>query len=158
MTDVSAHSGLDLLRMMLAGKFGMPSMAKTLNFTLVEANHGEAVFRGTPTRDHMNPMGQVHGGWPGTILDSAMGCAVHSVLKPGQIYSTLEFKVNITRSIPPGTEVETRGHVQHSGRSTAVASGEIRGVEDGRLYGTGSTTCIIMDMPKDLTAAAVSTG
>ena len=131
-------------------------MAIALNFRLIEAERGEAVFRGAPTRDHMNPMGQVHGGWTGAILDSAMGCAVQTVLEPGQLYTTLEYKVNITRSIPPGTEVEARARVQHSGRRTAVAAGEITGVEDGKTYGTGSTTCLIMAMPKDFTSDVVS--
>ena len=86
----------------------------------------------------------VHGGWYGTILDSALGCAVATTLEPGAGYTTLEYKVNLTRGLKPGTLVECRARVQHAGRSTAVAEGTIIGVEDGKLYATGSTTCIIL--------------
>ena len=73
-----------------------------------------------------------------------MACAVMTKVPRGSIYTTLEYKVNITRSIPIGLQVAARGWVQHVGLSTGVAAGEIRGVEDGKVYATGSTTCIIM--------------
>ena len=73
-----------------------------------------------------------------------MACAVMTKVPKGSVYTTLEYKVNITRPIPLGTGIEALGRVQHAGRSTGVAMGEIRGVADGRLYATGSTTCIIM--------------
>jgi uncharacterized protein (TIGR00369 family) len=142
--DHATRSGLDLLLDMLAGKAPPPSMAGTMNIRLTGAEHGAVTFRGTPGAHVLNPRGAVHGGWYGALLDSALGCAVQSVLDPGQVYSTLEYKVNLTRALPPGTEVEARAQVLHAGRSTAVASGEVRGVADGKLYATGSTTCIIM--------------
>ncbi len=138
------RSGLDLLLAMKAGDLPGPTMAYTANIRLTEAVRGAVVFQGTPGDNVLNPRGAVHGGWYGTLLDSAMGCAVQSVLEAGQVYTTLEYKINLTRAIPLGTEVEARAQVQHGGRSTAVAIGEIRGVEDGRLYATGSTTCIVM--------------
>jgi uncharacterized protein (TIGR00369 family) len=75
-----------------------------------------------------------------------MACAVMTKVPKGSIYTTLEYKINITRSIPIGQPVIARGWVQHAGRSTGVAAGEIRGAEDGTLYATGSTTCIIMQV------------
>lgn len=148
MMDISAHSGIDLLRAMLNGNLPRPAMAATMDFTLTEVSDGEAVFRGVPGPAHLNPMQAVHGGWYGTLLDSAMGCAVQTKLAPGQTYTTLEYKVNVTRAIPPGTEVVCKGHVQHAGRTTAVARAEIVGADDGRTYGTGSTTCLIMGMAR----------
>lgn len=130
---------------MIAGELTPPPIALTLNFAMISADEGRVIFRGTPTENALNPMRSVHGGWYGAILDSALGCAVHSTLAPGEAYTTLEYKVNIARAIRPGTEVEAIGTVQHRGRKTGVASAELRGVEDGKLYATGSTTCIILD-------------
>ena len=146
MTDPRSLSGLDQLRTMMAGKAPPPPMAATMAFVLSDAAEGMALFTGSPGKAHLNPMGAVHGGWYGAILDSAMGCAVHSTLAPGAAYTTLEYKINITRAIPPGTQVTCRGEVQHRGRSTAVARAEITGA-DGRVYGTGSTTCMILAAP-----------
>ena len=112
----------------------------------VEDQRGTVTFRGTPEFKVCNPMGTVHGGWYGTLLDSAMACAVMTKVPRGSVYTTLEYKINITRAIPPGMLIECVGTVEHSGRSTGVANGTLRGVEDGKLYATGSTTCIIMKM------------
>jgi uncharacterized protein (TIGR00369 family) len=141
-------SGLVLMQEMLDGHLPAPPISRTLGYHLHAVEDGRAVFRGTPTFDATNPMGTVHGGWYGTLLDSAMACAVMTKVPRGSLYTTLEYKINIIRSIPLDTEVECVGLIDHAGRSTAVASGEIRGCEDGRLYATGSTTCIIMDMSK----------
>lgn len=137
-------SGLDFMRAMLAGRLPQPPIAAVLGYRLHHVEEGRVTFRGTPGLPHTNPMGTVHGGWYGTLLDSAMGCAVMTAVPKGSVYTTLEYKVNITRAIPPGTEIEAEGVLQHAGRSTGIASGTIRGLADGRLYGTGSTTCLIM--------------
>jgi uncharacterized protein (TIGR00369 family) len=89
-------------------------------------------------------MGTLHGGWYGTILDSAMACAVMTTLPAGKIQTTLEFKVNIIRSIPIGVAVDAVGTVEHSGKSTGVAVGSLVDVKTGKLYASSSTTCIIM--------------
>ena len=137
-------SGLDFMRAILEGRLPGPRIAARLNYRLHRVEEGEVAFRGTPEFDHTNPMGTVHGGWYGTLLDSCMACAVMTKVPKGSVYTTLEYKVNITRPIPLGTEIEALGRLQHGGRSTGVAMGEIRGVADGKLYATGSTTCIIM--------------
>jgi uncharacterized protein (TIGR00369 family) len=141
---ILSMSGLDYLAAMLAGRVPPASIAATLNFALHAAEHGRVAFRGTPLASHGNPFGATHGGWYGAILDSALGCAVMSVLPRGQIYTTLEYKVNLTRALPFGMPAEAVATVQHAGRSTCVAAAELRGVEDGRLYATGSTTCLVM--------------
>jgi uncharacterized protein (TIGR00369 family) len=137
-------SGLDFMQAMLRGDFPGPPIARTLNFTLADVARGRAVFRGVPLFAHTNPMGGVHGGWYGAVLDSALGCACMTTVPQGSWYTTLEYKVNITRAIPVGTEVECIATVQHAGRSTAVAEAVMRGVADGKTYATGSTTCIVM--------------
>lgn len=137
-------SGFEFMHGMLTGTIPRPPISGLLNYRVTHVSDGKVVFTGTPEFDHTNPMGTVHGGWYGTLLDSAMACAVMTKVPKGSFYTTLEYKVNITRSIPLGCEIEAIGEVQHSGRSTGVAEGWIRGVEDGKLYATGSTTCLIM--------------
>lgn len=137
-------SGLAFMQAMLRGDVAGPAIAGTLGFRLHAVAHGRAVFRGEAGFHVTNPMGTVHGGWYGALLDSALGCAVMTIVPQGFWYTTLEYKVNLTRALPLGLEVETIGTVQHAGRTTAVAEAVMRGVSDGRVYATGSTTCIIM--------------
>lgn len=139
-----AMSGLEFMQAMLAGRLAHPAIAGHLNYRLHSVEPGRVVFRGTPEFAHTNPFGAVHGGWYGTLLDSALGCAVMTAVPRGRWYTTLEYKVNLTRAIPLDIEVEATGTVRHAGRTTGVAEAEIRGVTDGRLYATGSTTCLIM--------------
>lgn len=137
-------SGLDFVRALADGRIGMAPIAGLMNFRLHLVEEGRVVFRGAPGFEHLNPVGGVHGGWYGTILDSALGCAVATTLPKGRGYTTLEYKVNITRALAIGTEVDCEARISHAGRTTGVAEGWIRGVADGRLYATGSTTCLIM--------------
>ncbi len=140
-------SGKDFMQGILDGIHPAPPIGKTLNYQLHDVDDGRIVFRGAPLFDHCNPMGTVHGGWYGTLLDSAMACAVMTKVPKGSVYTTLEYKINILRPIPLGLVIDAIGVTDHTGRSTGIAHGEITGVEDGKLYATGSTTCIIM-MPK----------
>jgi uncharacterized protein (TIGR00369 family) len=139
-----ARSGLDALRAMLAGEVPPAPMAVSMGFRLHAADPGTAAFRGAPTPAFANPAGAVHGGWYGAILDSALGCAALTMLPQGQTYTTLEYKVNLVRAIPFGCEVEARATVDHAGRRSIVASATLRGVADGKLYATGSTTCLVL--------------
>lgn len=139
-------SGLEFMQGILRGTVPAPPISKLLNYRLDVVEDGRVVFEGQPQFDHTNPMGTVHGGWYGTILDSCMACAVMTKVPKGSIYTTLEYKINITRSIPLDMSVIAEGVVQHSGRSTGVATGTLKGAEDGKVYATASTTCIIMKM------------
>ena len=145
--DLRAQSGLDFMLSIQRGDRPGAPIAEALGFTLDHVEDGEVRFTGTPRFLTLNPMGGVHGGWYGTLLDSAMGCAVMTKVPCGSTYTTLEYKVNITRALPVDTRIVATGTVVHSGRSTGIAQGEIRGAEDGRLYATGSTTCLIMALP-----------
>lgn len=142
--QISRISGLDFMQGILDGRLPGPPIAETLGYYLHAVEEGRVVFRGTPEFHVTNPMGTVHGGWYGTLLDSAMACAVMTKVPLGSVYTTLEYKINILRAIPLGTQIDCTGTIDHAGRSTGVAHGELRGVEDGRLYATGSTTCIVM--------------
>lgn len=140
-----AMSGLEFMQAMAAGALPLPPIAQAMDYHLDSVEEGCVRFRGTPRFAHCNPMGGIHGGWFGTLLDSAMACAVMTMLPRGRYYTTLEYKINITRALPPGTEIVAEGLIRHAGRSTGVADGTIRGAEDGRIYATGSTTCLVMD-------------
>ncbi|AUQ74806.1 putative domain protein 1 [Phaeobacter piscinae] len=144
--EISLISGLEFMQSILDGRLPGPPIGETLGYHLHNVEAGKVSFRGTPDFAVTNPLGTVHGGWYGTLLDSAMACAVMTRVPKGSVYTTLEFKVNILRSIPLGTEIECIGLTDHVGRSTGVAHGELRGVADGRLYATGSTTCIVMQI------------
>lgn len=140
-------SGLEFMRAILSGDLAGPPIAQGMSIALEDVEEGRVIFTGAPRFAHMNPMGGVHGGWYGTILDSAMACAVMTKVPCGSTYTTLEYKVNITRALPADTDVRCVGTISHAGRSTAVATGEVRGADDDRLYATGSSTCLIMALP-----------
>lgn len=148
MKEVLSRTGLQLMQDAVNGEIAGPPIGETLGFWPILAEDGKMIFEGVPEFSTLNPLGTVHGGWYGAILDSCMACAVQTKLRQGQIYTTLEFKINIIRPIPIGTKVHAIGTVHHAGRSTGIAEGEIKGVDDGKLYAIGSTTCIIMDGPK----------
>lgn len=142
--ELLALTGLEFIEGMRDGTLPGPPIGDTMGYAMHEVRQGRVVFRGVPEFKVTNPLGTVHGGWYGTLLDSAMACAVQTTLPKGTAYTTLEYKINILRAIPLGMEIDCIGTVEHAGRSTGVASGEIRGVEDGKLYATGSTTCIVL--------------
>ncbi len=141
---VLSMSGLEFMQAILNQSIPSPPIGQTIGYDLHAVEDGMVEFRGTPEFNSTNPMGTVHGGWYGTLLDSCMACAVMTKVSKGSWYTTLEFKVNITRNLPLGTLVSARGVVQHAGRTTGIATSELRGVNDGKLYATGSTTCIIL--------------
>ena len=140
---VTSMSGLAFMQAVQSGDLPGAPIAQGMNFTLHSVEKGTVTFRGSPAFAHTNPVGGVHGGWYGTLLDSCMACAVMTMLPQGAVYTTLEYKINITRAIPLGTEVFATGTVDHAGRSTGVATGRITDAA-GTLYATGSTTCLIM--------------
>lgn len=141
--EMAKLTGLETMEAVISGDLPAAPISRVMNFKMHKVEYGIVTFRGAPKFEHFNPMGTVHGGWYGTLLDSALGCSVASILDKGHRYTTLEYKVNLVRGLKEGTLVDCTAKVQHSGRSTAVASAEVRGVEDGKLYATGSTTCII---------------
>jgi uncharacterized protein (TIGR00369 family) len=136
-------SGLEYLQKLVAGELPRPPISALMNFGLVELSEGRAVFAVEPAEYHYNPIGVVHGGLAATLLDSAMGCAVHSMLPAGVGYTTLEVKVNYIRAMTSETgRVRCEGKLIHLGGRTATAEGRVLD-EDGKLYAHGTTTCLI---------------
>lgn len=149
--QVAGKTGMQVFDAMLAGQMPSPPIAHLLDFTLVEASFGRAVFQGKPRYEHYNPMGSVHGGWFATLLDSALGCAVHTTLPAGKAYTTAELKVNIVRPLTDKVPlVRVEGQVIHAGGRMATADAKMIGA-DGKLYAHGSTTCFIFDAPAEAT-------
>lgn len=141
--DIAHYTGLEMLQAMIDQKYPAPPISATMNFALTEVAEGRAVFRGLPNANHLNPLGTVHGGWAATLMDSALGCAVHSTLQKGEGYTTVEFKVNLTRPITPQTgEVVCEGRVVHKGRTLAVSEATLKD-KDGKLLAFGTETCTI---------------
>jgi uncharacterized protein (TIGR00369 family) len=143
----TSMQGLALMQAMMAGELPSAPIARTLDFLLVEVAPGRAVFQGTPGPAHFNPMGGIHGGWYATLLDSALGCAVHTLMPPGRGYTTAELGINLVRAIGPKVQrVRAIGEVQHCGRQLATATARLVG-PDGTLYAHGSTTCLVFEIP-----------
>lgn len=145
--QVRAISGLEFMQGVLQGTIACPPMWRLVGMRLHSVQAGRIVMRANGAFEAANQMGAVHGGWYGAVLDSAMACAIMSQVAQGSVFTTLEYKINIMRAIPVGLEAECIGLTDHVGRSTGVAHGEIRGVADGRLYATGSTTGLVMRAP-----------
>lgn len=137
-------TGLEFMQRMVAGEVPTTTIAREMNYRISRAEAGLVEVTGTPEFRHSNAFGGVHGGWYGVILDTCLTCAVITGLPRGQYQTTLEYKVNMLRAIPIGTEILGTGRVEHLGRSTGVARGEIRGVADGTLYAVGTATCFVM--------------
>jgi uncharacterized protein (TIGR00369 family) len=145
LAGLAGLSGLQQLQRMVRGETPFASIGHTMDFLLVEVAEGLAVFQGAPGPAHFNPMGGVHGGWYATLLDSALGCCVHTRLPAGKAYTTLELKVNFVRAVGPSVQrVRATGRVIHLGGQIATSEARLEG-PDGKLYAHGTTTCLIFD-------------
>lgn len=142
--DFAALPGVEQLRLGLRGEAPMAPIARTVGFELVEVEEGRVMFEGLPTHAVYNPQGTVHGGWMATILDSACGCVVHSLLKPGWNYTTLELKTVFHKALKADTPVRAVGTIVQMGRRAAFSQAELRGT-DGTLYATATSTCMVME-------------
>lgn len=145
--QVAGKSGLQLMQAMIDGELPYAEIARTLDFTIIEVAPGRAVFQGTPMQRHLNPLGTVHGGWFATLLDSALGCSIHTLMPPDRSYTTAELGVNLVKAITPKVQrVRAEGRVIHCGRQLATAEARLLG-PDGTLYAHATTTCLVFDLP-----------
>ena len=141
--DVAHLSGLEFLEAWARGELPPPPIGRALNFALAEVAYGRTVFEGTPLRDFYNQIGSVHGSYAAALLDSAMGCAVHSCMAAGQGYTTLEYKISLVRGMSDATgRVRGEGQVLQVGRRVATAEGRLTD-SAGRLLAHGTTTCLV---------------
>lgn len=141
---ISAMSGLEMLRAMIAGRVDAPGMARTLGFSLVEVSEGLAVFEGEAGPHLLNPLGTVHGGFALTLIDSATGCAAHTLLPAGVGYTSVETRTNFTRAIraDSGT-LRCEGRVVVAGRQIITATGTLT-LPDGTIAAHGGSTLMVL--------------
>jgi uncharacterized protein (TIGR00369 family) len=148
-TDVMASmAGLDFVRAIFEGRLPAPPIMQTVEPFDSTAEPGVVVFHSIPGFRHYNPIGSVHGGYAATLLDSAMGLAVHTALPAGTGYTTLEFKISFIRGMTEDTGVvRTEGRTMNVGRRAATAEARITDAK-GRLLAHATTTCLVFEIPK----------
>ena len=145
--QIMGKTGLEQLQGMLAGELPFAPIAQTLDFSLIAVSPGYALFQGRPGPAHFNPMGGVHGGWFATMLDSALGCAVHTLMPAHRGYTTAELSVNYVRGLSPKVgRVRAEGKVLHCGKQLATAEARLFG-PDGTLFAHATTTCLVFELP-----------
>ena len=146
---VASMPGIDFVRAIFAGKLPAPPIMQTVEPFDSTAEPGVVVFHSIPGFRHYNPIGSVHGGYAATLLDSAMGLAVHSMLPAGTGYTTLEFKVSFIKGMTEDTgPVRTEGRTLNVGRRAATAEARITDTK-GRLLAHATTTCLIFEIAKE---------
>lgn len=142
--DLASLTGLETMQLIVAGKLPPPGIAVLLGMSVVEVADGTATFELSPDERMMNPIGSIHGGIAATILDSCLGCAVHTTLGPGVGYTTAQLNVHYLRAMQPGMgPVRATGTVIHRGRTQSTAEGKLFG-PDGKLIAHATTTCLIL--------------
>ena len=138
-----AEDGACFLRGMMEGRHPGAPFADAMDFELAEVDEGRVVFVGKPSPRFFNPLGTIHGGWTATILDSAMACAAHATLKPGEGYTTLEMKLNYVRPVMPDSgPVRCEGKLIHRGNSVITTEGKLVDTR-GKLLAHGTETCLV---------------
>jgi uncharacterized protein (TIGR00369 family) len=136
-------SGMELFAAIARGELPRPMIGNLVNFVQIAFEPGRFVFQGTPSTEHYNPLGIVHGGFAATLLDSCLGCAVHTMLPSGTGYTTLELKVNYIRAMTDRTgPVRAEGKTISVGRQTGVAEGRLTD-SSGKLLAFATTTCLV---------------
>jgi uncharacterized protein (TIGR00369 family) len=144
--DGAAMDGLEYMRAIASGELPPPPIAVLLRMQPVELEAGRAAFEGQPGEEHYNPIGVVHGGYAATLLDSAMGCAVHTTLPAGVGYTTLGLEVKFVRAITRGVaRVRAEGEVLYRGRRQATAQAKLTDAESGKLLAHATATCLIIE-------------
>jgi uncharacterized protein (TIGR00369 family) len=139
------RSGMEVLQAMIDGEVGAPPIADLLGMTLVEIGEGRAVFAVEPAEWMYNPIGSVHGGIAATLLDSCMGCAIHTTLPAGVGYATSDLQIRYARGMTVDTgRVVAEGNVVHAGRRLATAEGRLTVQATGKLIAHATTACLLI--------------
>jgi uncharacterized protein (TIGR00369 family) len=139
-------AGLDYVRAIQSGEIPPPPIAVVMNYSIAELEEGRAVFEGEPGEEHYNPIGVVHGGYASTILDSALGCAVHTTCPAGVGYTSQTLEVKYLRPITRDTGVvRCEAEVVHRGRKNATSEAKLIAKDSGKLLATGTSTCLILE-------------
>ncbi len=139
-------AGIEHVRALASGDLPPPPIAVLFRIAPVEVDEGRVVFEGEPGEDHYNPIGTVHGGYAAALLDSAIGCAVHTTLPAGARYSTQTLEAKFVRPITDRTgPVRCEAEVLYRGRRQATAEARLYDVAGRKLLAHGTGTCLIID-------------
>ncbi len=137
--------GIEAIRKIAAGELPPPPIAELLGFEITLVEPGRVIFAVEPAEWMYNPIGSVHGGIAATLLDSSLGCAVHTLLDAGQRYTTVDLHVRYVRPMSADTgRVLADSRVVHVGRKLATAEGRLYAEADEKLFATGTTGCVIL--------------
>ena len=141
----ASMTGIEYMQALAAGELPPPPIAVLMNMAPIELEPGRVLFAGHPGEEHYNPIGVVHGGYAATLLDSALGCAVHTTLPAGVGYTSLGLEAKFVRPISRDTgQVLCRAEVLHRGRRQATAEASLRSAQSGKLLAHGTSTCMIL--------------
>ncbi|MBF0378566.1 MAG: PaaI family thioesterase [Desulfamplus sp.] len=142
--DFTKLSGLEMMQLLIDGVIPAPTMALTIPMKLGKVEKGACEFHVTANKMLLNPLGGVHGGFAATALDSATGCAVHTVLAPGEGYGTIDLNVKMLRPVPVDKELKAIGKVIYRSKKLGISEASLID-EDGKLYAHATATCMIME-------------
>lgn len=146
--NASELSGVELIRMIADGRIPNPGMADTMHMKITKVDHGAVEFQAEAGKEHFNPMDGVHGGFAATLLDSATGAAVHTLLAPGERYGTIDLSVKMLKPVPPGKIMTAAGRVIHMSKRLGVSEASLQD-DAGRLYAHATATCMILRHESD---------
>jgi len=141
--QIDNMSGLDIMQAMISGQIALPTMCKTMPMKVVEAAEGRVLFEVQADGRHLNVLGSIHGGFATTIMDSITGCAVHTLLAPGDAYATVDLNVKMLRPVPINVPLVAEGTVLNVSKSLGVSQGALRD-KAGKLYAHATATCMLM--------------
>lgn len=146
--ELGRGTGLEFMQRISRGELPSVPIGGAMHFVPVLVEHGRVIFQGTPTAEYYNPIGSIHGGYIATLLDSAVGCAVHTMVPHGSGYTTLELKVNYVRALTDGVgPVRAEGKVINLSRQVGIADGRLYDAS-GRLYAHATTTCLVFPLQR----------
>jgi uncharacterized protein (TIGR00369 family) len=151
--DKQQLSGLEILEKFKDGIFPGPTMAVTIPMKIMAVDKGSIEFKAVASDKHLNPMGGVHGGFAATVLDSATGTAVHTMLDPGESYGTIDLNVKMLRPVPRGIELRAKGKVIHMSRRLGISDATLTD-DDGKIYAHATSTCMILRKEKSSNVTA----
>ena len=141
--NILKMTGLDIMQAIVREELPHPTMSKTIPMKVVQAGEGKVVFNAVANEKHLNPQGAVHGGFAATVLDSATGCAVHTLLGAGVAYGTIDLNIKMIRPVPRSTNLIAEGTVINISKSLGISECILKS-EDGKLYATSTATCMII--------------
>ena len=142
--NIDRMTGLEIMQAIVREELPHPTMSETIPMKVVHVEGGKVVFNAIANEKHLNPQGGVHGGFAATVLDSATGCAVHTLLGAGVAYGTIDLNIKMIRPVPRSTNLIAEGTVINISKSLGISDGILKS-EDGKLYATSTATCMIIN-------------